>query len=222
MIDREKITEVVEDIIDTLTFRRVALLTLLAIISVVLFSLFENRNALFASIYKTTTPTTLIEWDLSNDSKDQLKGLVSSINYVGAVLMTDVDLKKNRRVTKWYYVEDKILSEEIKLTAAGILPQALFDYDPKNTEQMVAMLDNEFRCTDTKDTVFVRFFPNFPDRFPQVCRLAVPPFFGEFAGFMTIFVTRRIKPEEYDALKIEVSRVAIEIYLRDISKKPKN
>ena len=86
--------------------------------------------------------------------------------------------------------------------------------------QMVAMLNNEFRCVPSKDTVFIRFFPDFHKRFPYVCRIAVPPFFGEFAGFITVALNRQPNPAEYDSLKIEMNRVAIELYLRDISKKP--
>lgn len=218
-MDKEKIFAFLEDMIDALTFRRVALLSLLASICIVLLSAYENRAALFATVYKGAEPVTAIKWELSDDSKNQLIATTNN-SFVGAILLTDVDLKKNRRTTKYYYVKDPKIAEQVKIAASKILPQALFDYDAKNTDQMVAMLNNEFRCTPTKDTVFVRFFPDFPKSYPIVCRIAVPPFFGEFAGFITVMLTRTPKPEEFDAIKIEMNRIAIETYLRDISKKP--
>jgi hypothetical protein len=86
---------------------------------------------------------------------------------------------------------------------------------------MIAMLNNEFKCVPIAETSTFRFFPTLLEVFPYVCRIAVPPFFGEFAGFITVFTTRALKEEEFDSLKIEMNRLAIEIYLRDIAKKPK-
>lgn len=220
-MDKDKIVAFLEDMIDTLTFKRVALLSLLAIISIALLTLFENRAATFSALYKTAESTTAIEWDLSDESKNQLQSLIPGTQgLIGVVILTDVDLKKNRRKTKYIHIVDQSLSTVILPVASKLLPQALFDYDAKNTEQMVAMLNNEFLCVPSEDTVNARFFPTLTKNLPVTCRIAVPPFFGEFAGYITVILTRKPKAGEYDAMKIEINRIAIELYLRDISKKP--
>lgn len=219
-MNKDKIIEFLEDMIDTLTFRRVALLCLLATVMIALLAMFENRSLLFSKLYKNAELETAVQWELSDVSKNELIQLTTN-EIVAAVLVTDVDLKKNRRTTKYYFVKDPVAYETIKQTVSKLLPQALFDYDPKNTEQMVAMLNNEFKCTPVKDTVFVRFFPDWPEKYPVVCRLAVPPYFGEFAGFTTIMLNTVPSQNQIDVLKIQMNRVAIEMYLRDVSKKPK-
>lgn len=218
-MDKEKIAAFLEDMIDTLTFRRVALLALLATLTITMLAVFENRSAIFAAIYKNTEPATMVKWDLSNDSRNQLIGLTKS-DLVGSVSLVDVDLKKNRRITKFIHVTDPVVSEAIGKTLASQLPQALFDYDAKNTAQMVAMLNNEFKCVPTVDTLNARLFPTLVPKYPTTCRIAVPPFFGEFAGYITVLLTREPTAMEYDGLKIEMNRIAIETYLRDITKKP--
>lgn len=82
------------------------------------------------------------------------------------------------------------------------------------------MLNNEFKCVPSAETHYVRFFPDLASKYPVTCRIAVPPFFGEFAGYITAILTRKPTSAEYDSLKIEMNRIAIETYLRDISKKP--
>ncbi len=220
-MDKEKIAAFLEEMIDALTFRRVALLALLATITISLVAIFENRNAVFAAVYKQTEEQTSVSWTLSNESKNQMIALAEpDRNLIGVIMLSDVDLKKNRRVPKFLYIKDKVDSERVLPAVAKLLPQALFDYDSKNTEQMVSMLNNEFKCVPTSETHYVRFFPDLVAKYPVSCRIAVPPFFGEFAGYITTILTRKPTAAEYDALKIEMNRIAIETYLRDISKKP--
>lgn len=219
-MDKEKIIAFLEEMIDALTFRRVALLALLATIVITLVAIFENRAATFAAVYKQTREQTSISWVLSDESKNQMIALTApEKNLVGVVLLSDVDLKKNRRVPKFLHIKDKEDSSRVLTIVSKLLPQALFDYDSKNTEQMVAMLNNEFKCVSTSETHYVRFFPELASKYPISCRIAVPPFFGEFAGFLTTCLTRKPTQAEYDALKIEMNRIAIETYLRDIAKK---
>lgn len=220
-MDKEKIIAFLEDMIDALTFRRVALLALLATITICLLAVFENRNAVFATVYKQAEEQTSVAWVLSNESKNQMIALSApEKNLVGGTMLSDVDLKKNRRTPKFLYIKDKADSDRILPVTSKILPQALFDYDPRNTEQMVAMLNNEFKCVPTSETHYIRFFPELATKYPVACRIAVPPFFGEFAGYITTFLIRKPTAAEYDSLKIEMNRIAIETYLRDISKKP--
>lgn len=218
-MDKDTITKFLQDMIDTLTFRRVALLSLLASILILVYTVFENRAAVFATIYRNTDTSTAIAWTLSSESKTELAALTKT-GLVGAVLLSDVDLKKNRKTIKHIYLADKSLEAAVQPVLTKLLPQALFDYDPKNTAQMVAMLNNEFVCAPTKDTVYVRHLPDLPRKLPIICRIAVPPFFGEFAGFISIGLVRQPTPSEFDSLKIEMNRTAIELYLRDISKNP--
>lgn len=217
-MNKDRLTAFLEEMIDTLTFRRVALLFVLTSIMIVMFTVFENRDILFAKFYRTADTEEVVTWDVSNESKTALVALTNN-QLIGASLVTQVNLKQNKRTIKFFYIRDQTLLNEVKPIAAQLLPQAVFDYDPKNTMQMVAMLNNEFLCVPTKDTIFVRYFPMFEQKLPYMCRLAVPPFFGEFAGFVTIGLTREPKPIEVGGLKIEMNRIAIEMYVRDIARR---
>lgn len=222
-VDKEKILSFLEDTIDTLTFKRVGLLFLATLIGLTLFSLFENRNNIVNYFTKAHIVATddegAITWTLSEANKSALINLTKT-TAVTFVSISDVDLKKNRRLIRWFYINDPNLKPSPDALKAFALPQAVFDYDAKNTQQMVATLSNDFRCDPYKDTIFYRYGPELIDQLPTICRIAIPPFVGQFAGFLTIGIGKQVPQNELDSIRLEVSRLAVQIYLTDVNKKP--
>ena len=222
-VDKEALLTFIEDTLDTLTFKRVALVALLAACALIIFSLYENRqlivNAYTKPIASTATDAPVSsKWVLSEESKASLQTLAKT-TAVGMIIVSDVDLKKNRRAARYYYLDDPTIKLEPTALQALSLPLPVFDYDAKNTEQMVAILSNEFRCDPYKDTIYFRHAPELADKFPTICRIAIPPFVGQFVGFLTVGLSGEVPKEELDSIRLEVSRIAVEIYLNDVMKK---
>jgi hypothetical protein len=181
--------------------------------------MFENRSTIFDKFYHQPTIEQLTyPWELTDSSKNDLTTLMKQ-DLVGGVLVTEVNLKKNRRTTKFWALKDPTFSDSTAKIISTLLPQALFDQDRRNNEQMISVLNNQFLCSHTEDTTFARVLPDMPKKLPFVCRLAVPPYVGEFAGFITIALTRQATQSELEALKIELTRISIELYLRDVSQR---
>lgn len=202
--------------IDALTWKRAGLLFMFGTFVVLLLMLFENRTTIFNRLVDPIPVENLaIPWQVTDKTKEELTNLVS-IPQVGGVLLTEVDLKKNRRITKFWSAKDASFRQEVGQIIGTLLPQAFFDTDPRNNEQMLAVLNNQFVCSPTEETVFVRFFPNLQKRYPVTCRLAVPPFSGHFAGMVTVLLNKVPTQGEVDSLKIEITRVSVEMYLRDV------
>lgn len=218
-MSKEEIVGFLNDMIDALTWKRAGLLALLGAFVVGLLMTFENRTAIFDRVYDQPKIEQLTyPWELSDLSKNDMTALMKQ-DYIGGVLVTEVNLKKNRRTTKFWALKDPTFRESTAKVVATLLPQALFDQDRKNNEQMIAVLNNQFLCTKTEDTTFARILPDMPKKLPYVCRLAVPPYVGEFAGFVTIALTRSPSQSEVEALKIELTRISIELYLRDVAQR---
>lgn len=215
-MSKEEVVVFLNDMIDALTWKRAGLLLLLGIITILLLMLFENRTTIFNRVISPVPVEQITApWQVSEHSKRELTNL-TRLPIVGGVLLTEVDLKKNRRIIKFWHVTDSSFRQEVVQIIAGMLPQAFFDSDHRNNEQMLSVLNNQLSCSPIEETVFARFFSNAMERYPVVCRLAVPPFSGHFAGLITIFLIKQPTPAEIDALKIEITRVSVEMYLRDI------
>lgn len=218
-MSKEEIVAFLNDMVDALTWKRAGLLTLLGSFVVALLIAFENRSTLFDRVYKQPTIEQLTyPWELSESTRTDMMNILAQ-DLVGGVLVTEVNLKKNRRTTKFWAIKDPLFKESVARVVATLLPQALFDTDRRNNEQMIAVLNNQFLCSRTEDTTFARILPEMPKKLPFVCRLAVPPYVGEFAGFITIALTRQATQSELEALKIELTRISIELYLRDVAQR---
>lgn len=218
---KEEVVGFLNDMIDALTWKRVGLLSLLAACVISLLVVFENRTTLFNKIVDPLPVEAMtIPWELSDASKGELLNLTHSQPILGGVVVMEVNLKKNRSTIKFWDVKDPALRAEATKIAATILPQAFFrSEDRKNNDQMLSVLNNQFSCVKVEDTTYVRFVPDSVKTLPYVCRLAVPPFAGQFAGFVALFLTRAPSPADVDSLKIELTRISIEMYLRDIDKR---
>ena len=67
--------------------------------------------------------------------------------------------------------------------------------------------------------MLMRTVPNFDKKYAVVCRMAVPPFFGQFAGYIIVLMTKNPGEAEIDVLRLRMNQLATDIYVRDIEKK---
>ena len=220
-MSNEQLLLSIEDLIKTLSFKRVFLISLLVAISLLLFLVFNNRNILFNKAITSTAKNEIYyEWDFSKQSKD----LLTTLNFFEPVIFTgviNVDLKKNRRNVKWFFSNDSEIMDIVNIITVKTLPQPVFDYDTKNTQQMIAVLNNEFNCVRTKDSTLSQWGSAINNKIPIICRMAIPPYVGKFVGYLVIGIGRTMSKNELDSLKMEASRIAIEIYIRDVAKQAK-
>lgn len=207
------------DVVEALTWKRLGLLILLAASMVLLLMVFESRSTIFNKLLNTTPIEKIdIPWTVTEETKRQLVNLTLQENIVG-VLLTEVDLKKNHRITKFWHAKELVFREEVSQIVTTVLPHAFFDTDKKNNQQMLAVLNNQLACNKTEDTIFIRVFPRISENYKFVCRLAVPPFSGEFAGLLEVILKAPPTTSEIDSLKIELTRLSVEMYLRDIQQR---
>jgi hypothetical protein len=211
--------QLVEDLTDKLTVKRILAVLVAGVLATLITLLYENRGAVFAKIHQVfveeKVPT---NWTVGAVSQRALTDLVIKNPSINMILVTEIDLQKNRRLPRFWYVESKF-EPQIRAKVATLLPQPVFDTDQKNTQQIISVLNNEFSCTRTPDTVFGKIFPFVVSEIQVICRLAVPPFYGRFVGILTIGVNSQLTKSELEAIRLELARLSTEIYIRDVLKK---
>lgn len=213
--------QLIQDFTDKLTAKRIFTTLLFGLLVTFTMMLYENRDFIFHKAYSSVVGEVQpSSWTVGDETKQQMLKFVSVDPNVNLVMITEMDLQKNRRLPRFWHIEaSTLVSTQFLQKIENLLPQPVFDYDAKNTTQLVAVLNNEFVCSRTSDTIFQRIFPFIIKEVPVVCRLAIPPFYGRFVGIITIGLTTYPTKSELDALRLEVARYAVEIYLRDIIKK---
>lgn len=207
----------IQDFTDKLTFKRIFVVLMTGLLITFITMIYENRSSIFQSIYSVISPQQDNTWEVSQATKDQLIALVETSTVIKMAAITDIDLQKNRRVIKFRRLNDPD-SVNIKAKADALLPQPVFNDDARNTQQIVGVLNNEFVCSPYNETSYYHFFPDLGKRMPVVCRIAIPPFYGNFIGMLTLGLKITPTKQELDSIRIEATRIAIEIYLRDVKK----
>lgn len=222
MISKEDAIKFISEIIDALTWKRVWLLCLLTSTCIVMYVLFENRTTIFNKMFDNQPIETLeVPWKISDTSRSELQAVVNQ-QLIGGTIITDVNLKKNRKILKYWFFENDGINQEIARVTSEILPQPFFDNSKRNNDQMLDVLGNKFVCVPTTDIAFSKFVTILASEYPYVCQLAVPPYVGEFAGYISVYLVRQPTVLEQETIKIEVNRISIELYLRDIQNHTKN
>jgi hypothetical protein len=222
MITKEDVIKLITEIIDALTWKRVWLLCLLVSTCIFLYVLFENRTTIFNKLIDNQPVETIeIPWKISDASKSSLQEITNQ-QIIGGVAIIDVNLKKNRKTMKHWYFKDTKMIDVVSQVVSETLPQPFFDNSKRNNDQMLDILANRFLCVPTADTAFAKFAPSISALYPYACQIAVPPYVGEFAGYLTVYLTKQPSVIEQDSIKIEVNRISIELYLRDIQNQNQN
>ena len=217
-----ELLQLVQDFTDRLTVKRILLALFVGVLATFITLVFENRDVIFHSIYThVNNMETPRGWVISESSKQQLRGLIKDGSIINMVMVTEIDLQKNRRTAKYWELVSE-LEPQVRKQAEALLPQPVFDYDANNTRQMVGVLNNEFVCSRFEETILNRHFPYMAKEVPVICRIAIPPFYGRFVGTLTVGLQAPPSKEELDAIRIEAARLAVEIYIRDVSKAGEN
>ena len=225
---KEAIISFIDYLIDHLTLKRFILLTILGACGIVLFSIYENRASIaqHAISYALSgmvdrTNNNITNWALSDKSRQDLKTFTDQ-NPILFTSVTEVNLKRNTRRVHYTNLSEKFpaaLSQN-KINSEVQIVHTVFDHDPRNTTQMVAVLGNEFRCDPFVDTTYYKVIPEAGNYIETVCRIAIPPYVGKFIGFLSVGISKKLTKPELDQIRLELSRIAVEIYLRDIEQKP--
>lgn len=210
-----------QDITDKLTVSRIALVFVASIFATAAMVLYENRTSLIeiAANYLEGGNRAEADWQVSQETKIDLVKFVKNQELVNFALVTQIDLKKNRRSPRFWYLEsDK--AEAVSKKAAILVPQPVFDDDGKNTSQILAVLNTDFLCTPYGDTIFARHFPELKEEMPVICRMSIPPIFGQFTGILTIGMKRVPTKDEVAAIRQLAAEMSTKIYMKDIVQRP--
>ena len=205
-------------VIRVISLKNVAVWTFAVLVAIVGYTIFENRAKLVQYVVNgpAVDAPAITGFVVSSASQGRVKQLVDSDDLVNAVVIMNADIRNNRRVPLYWYSDDlsiqKILDTYFTGRYGGI---PLFTSEEKNNENVVGVINGEFACSAYAEGN-AAVFPGLSSRMPYVCRASLPPYYGQFSGFVSIALTRVPTPDELIALKAEALGISTEIYFRDV------
>jgi hypothetical protein len=205
-------------VIKVISLKNVAVWTFAALVALVGYTIFENRAAIVSFIVngpEADSPT-ISGFKVSSSSQARVKQIVDVDDLVNSIVVMDADIRNNRRVPLFWYSDDTSIQRNLDTYFAGRyggIP--LFTSEPKNNENIVGVINGEFACSPY-EAGNAALFPGMASRMPFVCRASLPPYYGQFSGFVAISLNRVPSPDELIALKAETLNISTEIYFKDV------
>ena len=198
-------------IITWLNLRKVLLLALMAFAALALYTTYEQRARLFGPAPLTRPPA----FALSPDLQDNIKLLVSKNPIIASILVLSADLGLNQRVIIFRFSDDPVLNEiydKRRFEHGDTKP--IFNQDAVNNSEMVSVINGEFTCNPTSPTNVI--MPGVERRVPVVCRISLPPYYGQFSGYLSVVLTRVPSLAEKLEIELETKRLANDIFFKSL------
>lgn len=215
---QDSVISLAAKILNVISLKKVGIWTFAAIVVLLGFTIFQNRAVIYAAVTSAPvveTPTTLIPFTVSPTSVDRVKQLVDGGGLINTIVVLNADLRNNRRIPIYWYSNDPVIQKSLDTQYVSRFGIPLFTAEEKNNENMVGIINGEFACSPYVEGNS-GLYPGMETRMPSVCRASLPPYYGQFSGFLTISLSRSPTPDEVINLKSTALALATEIYFRDV------
>lgn len=215
---QDSVISLAAKVLSVISLKKVAVWTFAAIVVLIGFTVFQNRIKIYAAITSVPvveTPSTVSPYYVSQTSQDRLKLLVDADDLISSIIVLNADLRNNRRIPIYWYSDDPYAQKTLDTLFVSKFGIPLFTAEEKNNSNMVGIINGEFACNLYAEGNS-GLFPGLGQRMPTICRASLPPYYGQFSGFLTISLNRVPTTDEVIALKSTMLAVATEIYFRDV------
>jgi hypothetical protein len=219
MAVQDQVFSLVEKVISVISLKNVAIWTLAGLVAITGFTVYENRAAIVKTIINgpgVEVPT-VSTFTVSDTSKARVKQIVDTDDLINAIIILNADIRNNRRVPLYWYSDELSLQKAIDTMFGGRyggIP--LFTSDEKNNENIVGIINGEFTCQAYADGGNAAIFPGLSLRMPFICRTSLPPYYGQFSGYIAVTLNRIPNENELAIIKSETLNISTEIYFRDV------
>lgn len=219
MAIQDRLFSLAAKVIRVISLKNVAIWTFAALVLLIGYTVFEQRTTIVNYILNgpEAEAPAAATFALSDTSKTRIRSLVNDNDLIISITILNADIRNNRRVPIFWFADDAQVQGRLDALFSGRyggIP--LFTSDEKNNENIVGVINGEFACSDYTSGGNSALFPGLENRFPFVCRTSLPPYYGQFSGYVTIALNRVPTQPELDALKAETLNISTEIYFRDV------
>jgi len=202
------------------TPKRVLMLAFAAMACIISLTFFEHRSSVIEIFKAKDLAPPELSVVLADDTRKKIEELVNRSPDVNTVMIVAANIRVNQREMVYYFSDDPVVDFTIKAYANSHgSAQTIFSHDEKNNAQMVSVINGEFGCYKYEDTSNNVMAPKLAQRTPTICRISLPPYYGEFSGYVSIGLTHVPDEALQNEIRIAATRLATEIYFKSIKRR---
>ena len=197
------------------------ILFLLIAVSIISYVGWQQRQLLLGSFTNFDQKVNLdnsLKLVLSQTSQKQLKQFVDTKNWIAGINVNRIDFTSNTREVKFYYFKDALVETAWAEFELKYPNSQLFGQDESINQRLVNLINGQFQCARTSDTQFGMLIPVINQYSFATCLVPIPPSYGSFIGFISVFI--RQQPTGAEILELEkiTQQISLDIYQRDVLK----
>ena len=214
-MDKKAILLLLHKLVVWVSLKRLVLLFLCVFVGIVSLTMFEQRSVILEAWNNRDASTAprrqVIEF--SGALEKQLQGAVHGSASIIGITVQAVNLKVNEKQVVFSYFDEPGLTQlfDSILKAQGPV-NSMFDHDQSNNLQMVSVINGEFTCVKIEETQIFRSHSDVARSAKTLCRMSIPPFYGGFSGFVTLWLREPPSAELISQTRLEIVRLSSEVY----------
>lgn len=195
-----------------MNFRRLFLLFSTSLVVIFSIALYEGR-ILFDEIFHGEAIDSAPrepQLRLSQELQQMLSDTVSKSQYISGISVHTVNLKVNEQRVVFQYTDDPFISKSWEASTSPV--SVMFDADQVSNLQMITIINGEFICSKFTNTKLNRSTPELAPQVSTVCQLSIPPFYGNFGGFITFYLKTAPTIDVQHAVRIDAVKASNAVY----------
>jgi hypothetical protein len=208
----------IQTLVSTITLNKVGLWVFAAGLCIVFYTTYENRNRIFMSVGQTTISNPVgLTFSTSPETEAMIRTQVLADKGIIGIAIMSADLRLNEAKSIYYFGDDPLLNQidtDSRKASNNRLP--LFTNLDDSNADVIRLINGEFSCTQFKDTLLSRIYPELNGTVKMVCRSSIPSYYGYFSGFVGVFLNESLSAEKQVQLKLVTDKIATDIYFRDV------
>lgn len=208
---------VVQKFLNILTWKKILQLFVFFFLIGTVWISFENRMVIYDSLgFEKWAKNPNHNLKLSKISVSEIDAIVIKSELIIGVQIAVVDFNNNTRLVVYSTMDDENLKrsyDNFMDNSVGNIP--LFNSDTTNNVRISQLINGEFICNNFKETIEYKISPSAESSVNTICSNGIPPYYGKFAGIITLYLKRAPTKEDVDQLRNLSKSTAKLVFERD-------
>lgn len=203
--------------------RKLLTMTLFFIVLIISITVFEQRNLILSAMAgegELMSPPTTAKIKVPDSMQTALQEYVTNNKKVVSFSVVSSNIRVNQSETVYFFSDNDLLTQlesDSRKNSGSIFP--IFTSSETENTQMVAAINGEFACYKYEDTFRFRAVPDASNISPFICAISLPPYYGEFSGYLLFGLKSAPSQTEIDEFRLVGTRFSTEIYTKNFRRK---
>ena len=209
--DVNQIIKDIRSITRALSLTRILKVCFLMFLSLIIVIVFERRSEILSKLLEPIIventqpiPTSLM---LTNFHINSLEKILQSFPGVNGVVVVSVNLRENTKNIIFKSIDKKLIS------FLDSIPESLplFTNNGELNNRTVYLLSGEIHCMNSSKNNLGALVANLEQVMPFSCALPIPPFYGDFSGWIFVGFDGVPEDKEFFKFKTVVTKISADI-----------